>query len=325
MLFFFVIAFLLFAGAFLAAGYYAFALPEKAAAGTLQHRLRELRAQAAGGERRSSRADLFRREERGSFAWLGELITRGGALASLQKTINQADMKYRAADVAGLTLFLFVGLFLLLGLFIPILLLRTLFSVLLALVPYFVISRKRSARLGKFEHQLPDTIDLFNRSMRAGHNIQSGLETISTETADPTKQEFKKLMEEMSLGSTLDAALHNLGERIPLIDLKFFITGLILQRQTGANMVAVLENLSMLVRERLTLQEKLKAATAQQRYSAALLCGMPIVFGIVLWFMKPEYIDILVNDETGSKFFMYAVVSELLGILVIRKMSNPKI
>lgn len=325
MLLFFLVAFILFAGAFFAAGYYVFTVPEKAAAGTLQQRLRELRAQAAGGERRNSRADLLRREERGSFAWLGELISWGTTLAKLQKTINQADMKYRAADVAGLTALLFVGVFLLFGLFIPILLLRALFSVLFALIPYFVIARKRAARLAKFEHQLPDTIDLFNRTMRAGHNIQSGLETISTETSDPVKMEFKKVMEEMSLGSTLDAALHNMGERIPLIDLKFFITGLILQRQTGANMVAVLENLSSLVRERLTLQEKLKAATAQQRYSAALLCGMPIMFGIVLWFMKPEYIDILVNDETGSKFFIYAVVSEILGILVIRKMSNPKI
>jgi tight adherence protein B len=322
---FFLIAFAVFAGAFFAAGYYVFAVPEKAAAGTLQQRLRELRAAAAGGERRSSRADLFRREERGSFAWLGEWITRGGVIAKLQRIINQADMKYRAADVAGLMVMLFIGCFLLFGLFIPMLLLRTLFAALVALIPYFLIARKRRIRLGKFEHQLPDSIDLFNRSMRAGHNIQSGLETIATETADPTKQEFRKVMEEISLGSTLDAALHNLGERIPLIDLKFFITGLILQRQTGANMVAVLENLSMLVRERLSLQEKLKAATAQQRYSAALLCGMPICFGFVLWFMKPEYIDILVNDDTGSMFFTYAVISEIVGILVIRKMSSPKI
>jgi tight adherence protein B len=242
MLLFFLVAFVLFAGAFLAAGYYVFSVPEKAAAGTLQQRLRELRAQAAGSERRNSRADLLRHEERGNFAWLGELISWGGALAKLQKTINQADMKYRAADVAGLTALLFVGVFLLFGFFIPILILRTLFSALFALIPYFVIARKRAARMAKFEHQLPDTIDLFNRTMRAGHNIQSGLETISTETSDPVKMEFKKVMEEMSLGSTLDAALHNMGERVPLIDLKFFITGLILQRQTGANMVAVLEN-----------------------------------------------------------------------------------
>ena len=325
MVLFFLLAFVLFAGAFLAAGYYVFTVPEKAAAGTVQQRLRELRARAAGGERRSSRADLVRREERGSFAWLGDLFSWGGMLGKLQKRINQADMKYRAADVAGLTVLLFLGFLLLFGLFMPMLALRVLFAALLAGIPLFVIARKRAARLAKFEHQLPDAIDLFNRSMRAGHNIQSGLETIATETADPVKQEFKKVMEEMSLGSTLDAALHNLGERVPLIDLKFFITGLILQRQTGANMVAVLENLSNLVRERLSLQEKLKAATAQQRYSAALLCGMPIAFGLVLWFMKPEYIDILVHDDTGSLFFMYAICSELVGILVIRKMSSPKI
>ncbi|HEU0122336.1 MAG TPA: type II secretion system F family protein [Bryobacteraceae bacterium] len=321
---FFFISFMLFAAAFLAAGYYLFSLPEKSAAGMLQHRLRELRAHAAGAERRTSRTDLVRREERGSFAWLGDLIS-GGVLARLQRMIQQADMKYRAADVAGVSGVLFLAAFFLLGLFIPLLALRSLFSVMLALVPLLIIARKRAARLAKFEAQLPDSIDLFNRSMRAGHNMQAGLETIAAESAGPMKQEFKKVMEEIGLGSTLDAALHNLGERMPLIDLKFFITGLILQRQAGANMVTVLENLSMLVRERLSLHEKLKAATAQQRYSAALLCGMPVGFGFVLWFMKPEYIDILVNDETGSKFFLYAVISEIVGILVIRKMSSPKI
>ena len=139
MFLFFLLAFVLFAGAFLAAGYYMFSLPEKAAAGTLQHRLRDLRAQAAGGEARSSRADLFRREERGSFAWLGELISWGGALARLQKSINQADMKYRAADVAGVTVLLFLGAFLVFGLFIPLWLLRTLFAALFALIPLFII------------------------------------------------------------------------------------------------------------------------------------------------------------------------------------------
>ena len=139
--------------------------------------------------------------------------------------------------------------------------------------------RSRRRRLAKFEEQLPDAIDLFTRTMRAGHNIHSGLETIATETADPVRMEFKKLMEELALGSQVEPALHGLGERVPLIDLKFFITGLILQRQTGANMVAVLENLSTLVRERLNMAAKLKAHTAQQRFSAGLLCALPLVVG----------------------------------------------
>ncbi len=114
--------------------------------------------------------------------------------------------------------------------------------------------------------------------MRAGHNIHSGLETIANETSDPVRMEFRKMMEELALGSQVEPALHGLGKRVPLIDLKFFITGLILQRQTGANMVAVLENLSTLVRERLNMAAKLKAHTAQQRFSAGLLCAPAVGF-----------------------------------------------
>src|SRR3954465_11805892 len=158
--------------------------------------------------------------------------------------------------------------------------------------------------------------------MRAGHNNYSGLETIANETSDPVKMEFKKLMEELALGSQVEPALHGLGRRVPLIDLQFFITSLILQRQTGANMVIVLENLSTLVRERLNLAAKMKAHTAQQRFSAALLCALPIVFAIGLWFLKPEYLILLYTDEVGSMFLTYAIVSEIIGILIIRQIAN---
>ena len=120
------------------------------------------------------------------------------------------------------------------------LVLRGLLSLLIGAIPIAYIRFKRSKRLAKFEDQLPDAIDLFTRTMRSGHNIHSGLETVSTETSDPVKMEFKKLMEQLALGAPLETALHDLGERVPIIDLKFFITGLVLQRQTGANMVGVL-------------------------------------------------------------------------------------
>jgi tight adherence protein B len=177
----------------------------------------------------------------------------------------------------------------------------------------------------KFEEMLPDAIDLFTRTMRAGHNIHSGLETIATETADPVRMEFKKLMEELALGSPIEPALHNLGKRVPIIDLKFFITGLILQRQTGANMVAVLENLATLVRERLNMAAKMKAHTAQPRFSAGLLCVLPIVVGLGFWVLKPEYIRLLWTDEVGSKFFTYAIISEIIGILIIRKIADIRV
>jgi tight adherence protein B len=132
-------------------------------------------------------------------------------------------------------------------------------------------------------------------------------------------------MEELALGSQVEPALHGLGKRVPLIDLKFFITSLILQRQTGANMVTVLENLSMLVRERLNMAAKMKAHTAQQRFSAGLLCCLPLVVGLGFWILKPEYVRLLWTDPTGIKFFTYAICSEIVGILIIRKIANIKV
>jgi tight adherence protein B len=256
---------------------------------------------------------------------LGDLVTWVGVLRRLQEIIRQANLKYRAADVLGISLALAAMTFVVLTLFGGMLFLRLLIALSAGIVPLVYILRVRNQRLRKFEEQLPDAIDLFTRTMRAGHNIHSGLETIASETSDPVRMEFKKLMEELGLGSQVEPALHELGRRVPLIDLKFFITSLILQRQTGANMVAVLENLSTLVRERLNMAAKMKAHTAQQRFSAGLLCALPFVVGLGFWILKPEYIRLLWTDPVGSKFLTYAICSEIVGILIVRKIANIKV
>jgi tight adherence protein B len=317
------VPFLLFTIALLIAGYYVWSVPEQQASEALAGRLRELRSQTRAGARGAS--DLIKREHRGTFAFLGDFFSWLGVMRRLQTYIMQANLKYRAQDVVGISLVLAVASFLLFGLFgMSLLLLRLLLGLLIGAIPIAYIRMVRDKRLRKFEDQLPDAIDLFTRTMRSGHNIHSGLETIATETGDPVRMEFKKLMEQLALGSPLESALHELGERVPIIDLKFFITGLVLQRQTGANMVGVLENLSLLVRERLNMASKMKAHTAQQRFSAGLLCGLPFVVGLGFWFLKPEYIHLLYSDPVGSKFLTYAIISEIIGILVIRKLANIK-
>ncbi len=321
---FFLAAGLIFTVAMLAAGYYVFTVPEQQAAQVLNGRLRDLRANLRGRTR--SAPELLRREHRGSFAFLGDLVTWVGILRRLQEIIDQANLKYRAADAFGFSLLLAVTAFVVLGVVGgAFLFLRLLAGLLIGAAPIFYITRVRRRRLRKFEEQLPDAIDLFTRTMRAGHNIHSGLETIATETADPVRMEFKKLMEELALGSQVEPALHLLGKRVPLLDLKFFITALILQRQTGANMVTVLENLSTLVRERLNMAARLKAHTAQQRFSAALLCLLPVVVGLGFYVLKPEYVRLLWTNPIGIKFFTYAIISEIVGILVIRKIANIRV
>jgi tight adherence protein B len=317
------VAFLVFSAALLGAGYYVFQVPHQEAIQALTARMRELRARA--NPRARATPDLLRREKRGSLAFLGDFVAWIGLLRRLQQYIEQANLGYRAADVFGLCLLIAGTAYLVTGLLgMQMIVLRMVVAAGIGALPVAFIAHRREARLRKFEESLPDAIDLFNRSMKAGHNIHAGLETIAQETFDPVKMEFRKVIEELALGSQLEAALHGLGRRVPLIDLKFFITGLILQRQTGANMVQVLENLALLVRERLNLAAKMKASTAQQRFSAGLLCGMPIVVAIGFWFLKPEYIRLLYTDETGSKFLTYAICSEIIGILVIRKIASPK-
>jgi tight adherence protein B len=320
---FVIVAFFIFAASFGGVAYYVWAIPQQEEERILAARLRDLRGNVRSRTRSSP--DLLRREERGTFGFIGNIFEWIAPLRRFQVSIRQANLKYRSQDVFIVCIIIAVAVYAIEEIAgMEIFLLKLLIAGLIGYIPIFLVLRKRASRMGKFEENLPDAIDLFTRTMRAGHNIHSGLETIAEETSDPIRMEFRKVMEEMALGQPIEPALHGLGERIPILDLKFFITGLILQRQTGANMVSVLENLSTLVRERLNMAAKMRAHTAQQRFSAALLCLMPIVVGLGFWVLKPDYIELLYTDPIGKKFLTYAVISEIIGILVIRKLSNIK-
>jgi tight adherence protein B len=257
-------AFVIFSIALGIAGYYAWTIPQQDEERAMNLRLRELRMRGGNAQRATGPRNLIRQEETGTFGFLSGWFSFAGGLRRVQDMVDQADLKYRAIDVAAATLFLGGGTFVLLGLFgLKMLALRLVFACLVGGIPLFLVSQVRTRRMNKFETVFPDAIDLFNRTMKAGHTIHSGLETIASESVEPVKSEFKKVIEELGLGSQIDAALLNLGRRIPLIDLKFFVTGLILQRQTGADMTEVLDNLSLLVRERLNMTAKMRAHTSQ--------------------------------------------------------------
>jgi len=318
---FVLVAFVLFSAALFGSAWFVWVIPRREEERLLAARLRSVRTARSGSR---SGNDLLRRERAGTLEFLSGFIGRLHIAKRLQTRIDQADLAWRAVDVVGISAAILLTGYVVFDFLVPIFLLRLALSLLLGSVPILYIQRRRAARLAAFEKQLPDAIDLFTRTMRAGHNIHSGLDTVAEETADPVRMEFRKMMEELALGSQIEPALHRLGERMPLIDLKFFITGLILQRQTGANMVAVLENLSLLVRERLNMAAKLKAHTAQQRFSASLLCGLPFVVALGFWVLKPDYVRLLWTDPVGSKFLTYALISEGIGILVIRRLANIK-
>ena len=313
-----VLTFLIFTAAFAAAAEYAWWSPQRRARQEIQQRLRGLRAET--GRQPTS---LLRQQNLSGIGFFSRLEL----MKWLQASIDQGRLPYRAGNVILLTLLLLVGSYLAADTFqlFPFLILKTLFAIGCSLLPIVYIRVTRQRRMRQIEEMLPEAIDLFTRAMRAGHNIHSGLQVLADETAEPLGGEFKKLVEDLTLGSTVDEALHSLGDRVPLLDVRFFSTGVILQRETGANIVMVMENLSAVIRERLQLRARLRAHTAQQRFSAGLICGLPVVTGIFFYFVRYEYISPLWLTETGSRFLIYGIVSEIVGILLIRRIAAVKL
>lgn len=308
----------IFTGAFVAAAEYSIWAPQRRARQEIDQRLRGLRVEAG-----RQPASLLRQQSMGGFGFL----SRFEVMKWLQASIDQAKLPYRAGNVLLFSFALLAVSYFAADTFqlFPFLVLKVLFAVGCSVVPIVYIRTTRQRRMRQIEEMLPEAIDLFTRAMRAGHNIHSGLQVIADETVEPLGGEFKKVVEDLTLGSAVDAALHSLGDRVPVLDLRFFSTGVILQRETGANIVTVMENLSAVIRERLQLRARLRAHTAQQRFSAGLICGLPVVTGVFFYFVRYEYISALWLTEIGSRFLIYGIVSELIGILIIRRIAAVKL
>ncbi len=192
-------------------------------------------------------------------------------------------------------------------------------------LPYLVLRILRGRRQKKFGAQFPDAIDIIVRSLRAGHPVPIAITMVAREMADPIGSEFGIVADEITYGADLETAMRNLYYRIGQDDLPLFVTAVAIQSSTGGNLGEILENLSAVIRERLQLRARLRAHTAQQRFSAGLLCGLPIVSGLAFYFLRYEYISVLWLNPTGSWFLIYGIVSEIVGILVIRRIASVKL
>jgi len=199
------------------------------------------------------------------------------------------------------------------------------FGALFGLVPLFYVRFKRSGRLKELEGQLPEALDFLARSMRAGHAFSISLEMIGTEMADPLGQEFRALFAEHNLGAPIEIALANFGRRVPLLDVRLFISSVGLQRQTGGNLSEVLTRLAFLIRERFRLRGQVKAASAHGRITSLVLTALPIVMILALTITAPDYLPLLLKDPDGKWLVVTAVVLQVLGYMVMRRITNIKV
>jgi len=199
------------------------------------------------------------------------------------------------------------------------------FGLMTACLPYFYIRRTRTKRLNKLEEQFPEALEFLARSMRAGHAFTISLEMLGEELPEPLGQEFRTLFNEQNLGAALEVALANLCNRVPLLDVRFFSSSVLLQKQTGGNLAEILTRLADVIRERFRLKGQVKAASAHGRLTATILMIMPIGTMFALLVVSPGYLQGMAKDPDGRWLIAFAIVGQIIGNYFIRRIIKIKV
>ncbi len=245
-----------------------------------------------------------------------------------QEQLQQAGLNWsptRLVTAMGLMMIPGLGL----GAMVPFLLNGPTTAIVLALVlgatPYLYVKHKRKKRLERLEEQFPEALDFLARSMRAGHAFSISMEMLGEELEDPLGMEFRALFNEQNLGAPLDIALRNFGERVPLLDARFFISSVLLQKQTGGNLSEILSRLAYVIRERFRLKGQVKAASAHGRLTATILTVLPVCTMVGLLVVAPGYLQGMAADPDGKWMIGGAIVAQILGNFFIKKIINIKV
>ena len=228
---------------------------------------------------------------------------RGSALG---RWIDQSGMKASISGVLLISTCSAAILGLLVGLLVQAQLGLLLGGVIGFGLPFFVLKVKRSRRMRAFEEQFPEGLDLISRALKAGHAFATGLKMVADEMPEPVGPEFRKTFDEQNFGLPMKDSLDNLSFRIPLLDVRFFATAVLIQRETGGNLSEILENLAHVVRERFKILRQVRVYTAHGRFTGYVLLALPAVLAIALMFINPEHMNLLFRERMGQMMLMGA-------------------
>ena len=245
----------------------------------------------------------------------------------LQTMLEQAGLKWSVARLVHACLGCFLAAFAIAWVYLPPQMVHLAFLPAFGfmLLPIFHVARKRAARIAKFEEQFPESLEFVARSMRAGHGFSVSLEMIHREFQEPLAGEFRRTFEEHNLGMPLELALEKLGHRIPLLDVQFFVSAVMLQKRTGGNLAEILDKLAYIIRERFKLRGRIKAISAHGRMTGIALSSIPIGVAVLTFWTNPDYVRFFVNDEMGNIMMVAAVLLQMLGYFFIQKIVDIEV
>jgi tight adherence protein B len=194
-----------------------------------------------------------------------------------------------------------------------------------AALPTMWLMKRRSARLAKFEEEFPEALDLLSRAIRAGHAFQTGLGMVAEEMRAPVGPEFKKVFDQQNFGLPMRDAMNGLAQRVPLLDVRFFITAVAIQRESGGNLSEILDNLSHVVRERFKIQRQVRVHSAHGRITGFVLLALPAALGVALTFINPDHMKLLFEEQMGRTMLMAVIVMQTIGFVWIRKVMKIEV
>lgn len=276
-------------------------------------------------ERAEEEVALLRDEQLSRIPAIDALLRRSSRVTEIQKMLAQGGLPMRAGNFLGFSAL--AGIVATVVAYIVSNRVEVAWVALLVgfLLPYSYASFRRNQRFEKFEELFPEAIDTLARAVRAGHAFTTALEMITNEVAEPVSSEFRQLYEEQKFGMPVRDALINLTERMPLVDVKFFVTAVMLQRETGGNLAEILDNLSYVIRERFKIQRQVRVYTAQGRLTMALLMGMPPIIVAVMLLLNPGFIRPLFSDPIGHTLLVAGIILQTIGYFVIRKIIRIRV
>jgi tight adherence protein B len=262
---------------------------------------------------------LVRDEMLSSVPAFHRLLVSWSWSSRLRDFVAQAGMKTKPGKILLISAVLALGSYLIAGMFYPRFPIALLVGVFVATLPLGLIALKRQRRLRKFEENFPEALDLLGRAVRAGHAFTTGLEMIAKESAEPVAGEFRLAFEEQNFGLPLRDALLNMTERIPLVDVRFFVTALLIQKETGGNLAEILDGLARVIRDRFRIYREVKTRTAQGRLTAGILISLPPLMMFMLEIINPHYVRVLFDDPIGPTVLAVAATMQLIGSALLWK------
>lgn len=245
-------------------------------------------------------------------------------MLSLNKWFEQADANIKPSALFGISIGLAVfGAVMSLWLVNPYVM--PIGGLIFFVLPWMWLYMKRAKRLKTFAAQLPDAMELVARALRAGHSLASGIHCVAEEMPAPISREFSRVYDEQNLGISLEDALKGMCDRVPNLDLRFFVTSVAIQRQTGGDLAEILERIGHIIRERFKILGQVQALTAEGRLSGIVLIAMPIGLFLMMLYMKPDYVELLWKDPMGQKMSIGAIILVLIGAYAIKKIIDIKV